>query len=63
MIKKLRNQPCAPKSGASSQMGAKRKKKYLHSRGSERDTCTLLIILLWKEKKIPEDLPFMLSFE
>jgi hypothetical protein len=27
MIKKLRNQPYAPKSGASSQMGAKRKKK------------------------------------
>jgi hypothetical protein len=27
MIKKLRNQPCAPKVGASSQMGAKRKKK------------------------------------
>jgi hypothetical protein len=27
MIKKLRNQPHAPKVGASSQMGAKRKKK------------------------------------
>jgi hypothetical protein len=27
MIKKMRNQPYAPKSGASSQMGAKRKKK------------------------------------
>jgi hypothetical protein len=27
MIKKLRNQSCAPKSGASSQMGTKRKKK------------------------------------
>jgi hypothetical protein len=27
MIKKLRNQPFAPKVGASSQMGAKRKKK------------------------------------
>jgi hypothetical protein len=27
MIKKLRNQPYAPKVGASSQMGAKRKKK------------------------------------
>jgi hypothetical protein len=27
MIKKLRNQPYAPKSGANSQMGAKRKKK------------------------------------
>jgi hypothetical protein len=26
MIKKLRNQPYAPKSGASSQVGAKRKK-------------------------------------
>jgi hypothetical protein len=34
MIKKLRNQPYAPKSGASSKMGAKRrkkkKKKYIH---------------------------------
>jgi hypothetical protein len=29
MIKKLRNQPYAPKSGASSQMGAKRKKKKI----------------------------------
>jgi hypothetical protein len=27
MIKKLRNQPYAPKVGASSQMGAKRKEK------------------------------------
>jgi hypothetical protein len=27
MIKKLKNQPYAPKVGASSQMGAKRKKK------------------------------------
>jgi hypothetical protein len=27
MIKKLRNEPCAPKVGASSQIGAKRKKK------------------------------------
>jgi hypothetical protein len=29
MIKKLRNQPYTPKSGASSQMGAKRKKKRI----------------------------------
>jgi hypothetical protein len=29
MIKKLRNQPCAPKVGASSQMGAKRKKNKI----------------------------------
>jgi hypothetical protein len=29
MIKKLRNEPYAPKSGASSQMGEKRKKKLL----------------------------------
>jgi hypothetical protein len=30
MIRKLRNQPYAPKSGASSQMRAKRKKKTQH---------------------------------
>jgi hypothetical protein len=29
MIKKLRHQPYAPKSGASSQMGAKRKEKKM----------------------------------
>jgi hypothetical protein len=31
MIKKLRNQPYAPKIGASSEMGAKRKKKKCHN--------------------------------
>jgi hypothetical protein len=31
MIKKLRNQPYAPKEGASSQMGAKRKKKKFNN--------------------------------
>jgi hypothetical protein len=30
MIKKLRNQPYAPKFGASFQMGAKRKKKVIY---------------------------------
>jgi hypothetical protein len=30
MIKKLRNQPYAPKVGASSQMGEKRKKKIIN---------------------------------